>query len=338
MGVDMVFKFYWVSLIFRCVYVSFLWRSFTLVDGWTVSPAGFSAWTVSPAGICPDYSVGRFLRPDYSVGRFLRPDFIRWTVSPAGFFPLDGFSGRIFFSSHFTSQIKGMTARRSEGRIKSDLQDAAALEATLLSRDCVPSRSPISGCANQLKCRNKFTGISDVILNFRRELCDGNRRDNLIDRLQNMCHELEGGERVVGFTIEGISVCKTFYRQATGYKRQYFDFLLHCVLNNESPTSRRALAPGEERPLRGRDKAFKVVAILDLIFSQRLIKLDPSRRNHRIHIRRRWREIYYDDFTRYCGGRRICSYDTFVAIRKKYRKDYKTSPRLKKSKRIYIYF
>ena len=297
------------------------------VDGFSGrNLSGLFRWTVSPAGL------------------------FRWTVSPAGFYPLDGFSGRIFSVGrflrsdfllkplHFTSQIKGMTARRSEGRIKSDLQDAAALEATLLSRDCVPSRSPISGCANQLKCRNKFTGISDVILNFRRELCDGNRRDNLIDRLQNMCHELEGGERVVGFTIEGISVCKTFYRQATGYKRQYFDFLLHCVLNNESPTSRRALAPGEERPLRGRDKAFKVVAILDLIFSQRLIKLDPSRRNHRIHIRRRWREIYYDDFTRYCGGRRICSYDTFVAIRKKYRKDYKTSPRLKKSKRIYIYF
>ena len=219
-------------------------------------------------------------------------------------------------------------ARRSEALIKKELV-LADLPSYLLQHDCRESRAPCGGCPNALKCRNEFVALSDVIKRFRTTLCAGNekRKKQLFCLLTAGCHENGDGEKEITFTIAGKSVCKSFYRDATGFRRQLFD---ECVLEVlglvTKPLGRRVQ---RQLPLETRSR---VVAILDLIFTELSVKQDPTRRNHKISCRCTWAEIYEKDFKKYAGPGFICSLKQFNRIRREERKNYRKSPRMTKGK------
>jgi hypothetical protein len=221
-------------------------------------------------------------------------------------------------------------ARRCEALIKNQLL-YSELPAALLQKDCVVSRAPCAGCPNALKCRNQFLALADVIKTFRAMLCEpGTRRKRrLCYLLKHSCQDGRDGEKDINFTIAGKPVCKTFYREATGFRRQLFDECVIEVLGlSEGAVKRRV-----QRPIHLETKS-KVLAILDLIFGELSVKQDPTRRNHKISCRCTWAEIYEHDFKKYAGGGFICDINKFNKIRRTYRKNYRKSPRMTKGKRI----
>ena len=220
--------------------------------------------------------------------------------------------------------------RRCEGLIRNQLL-FSELPAALLQRDCVVTRGTCAGCPNDLKCRNQFLALADVIKKFRAMLCEpGTRRKTrLCFLLKQSCQDVGDNEKDINFTVAGKPVCKAFYREATGFRRQLFDDCVREVLGLSTIGVKHRV----QRPLKA-ETISKVLAILDLIFGELSVKQDPTRRNHKISCRCTWAEIYEHDFKKYAGGEFICDINKFNMIRRTYRKNYRKSPRMTKGKSI----
>jgi hypothetical protein len=235
-------------------------------------------------------------------------------------------------------------ARRNEGEIRATALNLEAMQKSgILISDCQPCRGKTGGCPNGMKCRNKFAGLADVIMAFRRLVFDGvneaedrnkgkdeGRRKNLETLLLlGRQFTLEGP--VINFTIQGVPVCKSFYRECTGLVRQFFESTLSTVLygGGRSRQKKEGKPPKAKIP---EELKIKVVAILDRMFKSKRSKGDPTGKCEAMSIRSSWQDIFDTDFMKFTGGIEIVTYRQFCHIRFSERPYYHKSPRLKKSK------
>ena len=164
------------------------------------------------------------------------------------------------------------------------------------------------------------------------------RKENLLSLLKSM-RRLKDDEAIeVVFTVNGVRVCKQFFRLCTGFRRQYFDVILRGAMNG-SPASEVVMTsynvrclPMPESQLRDSSGSLrlKVIAALDKIFKDKYVKCDPAKPGYKISIRSSWKNIYDSDFRKWSGGQFICGYKKFCQIRLKYRPFYIKSPRMNK--------
>ena len=134
-------------------------------------------------------------------------------------------------------------ARRSEEHL---IADAMRMDATedmdIFTKDCNVSRSPLPGCVNNLKCRNRFKGLDEKVKALRSAIYLGDRDTGFSDgRKNNLKHYLnlvglrskKAGE-TVAFLMGGEEVCKDFFRRCTGMRRQYFNEIIEDLLEQRN--------------------------------------------------------------------------------------------------------
>jgi hypothetical protein len=246
---------------------------------------------------------------------------------------------------------ENIIVRRGEVAMVTSALNVLDLPPELLSLDCKESRSPVSGCPNNRQCRNMFIGLSDQVMLFRQVLYDGvptssvaadndalfnKRKENLLSLLKSMRNM--NGEIDINFCVNGVIVCKYFFRLCTGFRRQYFDRILRGAIDGSSSsevvmTSYNAYRlPTPQSFLRdsSTNLRLKVQAALDKIFKSKFVKSDAAKPGYKISIRSSWKSVYDVDFRKWCGGHFLCGYKKFCEIRSKYRPYYIKSPRMKK--------
>ena len=231
-------------------------------------------------------------------------------------------------------------ARRCEEQLQVDAFDPAQISRRIFTEDCVGTRGTAGGCPNGRKCRNKFRALSDVILEFRKHIflgltgsaeSAGSRKENLTNMLLLGRRTTDSGH-TIAFAIQGQSVCKGFYRECTGLRRQFFDGVFYQVLTEGAQARTKKKKQGRRNLVVSDEVLVKVLAILDTIFkrTKTLAKSDPTGKTEAMSIRSSWIDVYNIDFKRHAGGTFICTYKTFCAIRFKHRPQYTKSPRMTK--------
>jgi len=161
--------------------------------------------------------------------------------------------------------------RKNEHLIKSEITGNTPLK--ILLTDCKESRKPeTGGCPNGLKCGAKVGGKTALerLADFRLDLCNGNRGKNLTRKLRETFH-LENGAPKLSFIFGGVLVCKSFYRECTGFRKNHFNAAVLRALEMEESTP--VVMP--TTPLNQND--LKTLGCLDHCFSRRSIKRDPSK-------------------------------------------------------------
>lgn len=236
-------------------------------------------------------------------------------------------------------KVNNRNARRSEGDIETDALNVKLIKQEIFSSDCKQSRGDCSGCPNRNQCRNKFRGLSNVILKLRERIFHGDpgttesegRKQNLRSLLLlGLTDTTSGGSRIL-FSMGGITVCKAFYRDCTGLRRQFFDEVINELLGSGTPVVPRRKR-GRKTTVVQVGLRMRIAAILDLMFRAKKTKADPTGKVLAMSIRSSWRDVFEIDFKKYTGGVDICSYRTFCHVRKTDRPYYGKSPRMKKSK------
>ena len=227
-------------------------------------------------------------------------------------------------------------ARRNEADLRNDALNQKTLPQHIFTADCKPGRGLAPSCPNDHKCRNKFLGLDLLIIALRQRIYCGERDAPSYDRRKNLrsiltlgCREVADG-RTVGFSLGGVLVCKTFFRDCVGMRRQLFDEVLHSVFADICP-QRKAEKAARARHV-DRHVLMQVLAILDRIFKPRKTKKDPRGTKKKISIRSSWRDVFDKDFKSFTNGVEICTLKVFCYIRRTYRPYYDKSPRLKKGK------
>jgi hypothetical protein len=134
-----------------------------------------------------------------------------------------------------TDMDENQFARRNEDKIREQALSLDLLPHGIFGSDCKGARGIAGGCPNGRKCRNKFAGLADVIMDFRRLIFMGldgpdqikkGRKFNL-ESLLLMGYQVTPEGPKISFTIKGIPVCKTFYRECTGLVRQFLT--ISCI-------------------------------------------------------------------------------------------------------------
>jgi len=133
---------------------------------------------------------------------------------------------------------------------ESDLRNGAlnkkALPQLIFTVDYKVSKGPASGYPNYRKCRARFLGLNLLIRALRERVYRGERDAPCFNRKQNLrsilCLGCRGGEegRTVGFSLGGVSVCKTFVSDCVGIRRQYsMRFSTQCLPTSTHSGNRR---------------------------------------------------------------------------------------------------
>jgi len=234
-------------------------------------------------------------------------------------------------------------ARRNEATIEvTALNPASIQESGIFTKDCQPSRGRTGGCPNKMTCRNKFAGLYDVIIEFRQLIFHGvggvgtpneGRRKNLENLLRLGRQDSPQGP-IMHFTIQGVPVFKSFYRECTGLVRQFFEDVLNRVINIKSRSKEKTKKKRSKDSIPEHLK-LEVVAILDRMFRVKKSKGDPTGKCEAMSIRSSWKDVFNLDFLRFTGGKEIVSYKQFCHVRYTERPYYEKSPRLKKSKFLF---
>lgn len=227
--------------------------------------------------------------------------------------------------------MSSKSGRRNEERIGAEALDKRNWPSALFIEDCTPPRWPAGGCPTNQKCRSAFQCVesqANATLALRTKLFQPGKSRSmlLIMELKTMVRS-----GTIQFAMSGTVVCKSYYRLASGFTRQMFDACVHNALLTE-----RALSSAKESKIKKRKYLDETLAALDLIFSDKSIKQDPTKQMTKVHIRSRWRSIYENDYKRLVPKQRQVSYDFFVATRKRERPQYMKSPRMRKGKQPLI--
>ena len=220
------------------------------------------------------------------------------------------------------------TKRRSDERIGADAVIEANWGTALVFADCKASRHPASGCPNGGKCRDKFltnSVMTDAVMALRRALhVKGKKRSDL---LYNELIAFKRNE-TLEFVLGEQHVCKTFYRLASGLRRQLFEEGVKRAIGNV-----REVKAARSKPVVKR-KSSAALAAMDIIFSSKSIKRDPTRANLKTHTRTRWTTIYNSDYKQLVPADQQVSYNQFVSLRRNYRPKYVKCPRMKKGMHV----
>ena len=119
--------------------------------------------------------------------------------------------------------------------------------------------------------------------------------------------------------IGAVSVCKSFYRAATGLPRQFFDGVVALIRDG---SNKCASTTGNINPRIGETEAF-VIGFLDAYFSGFRIQHDPVS-DMKAMVYSSWLELYQNEFKLHSrlSQRNLISYSRFCSIRQRYRKGY----------------
>ena len=198
----------------------------------------------------------------------------------------------------------------------------------LLVFDCQASRLSYA-CPNKCCCGRQFMRGEAAFLElvqFRHKFwgdpeldsrCD-DRRERLNNELSRLVSSVDGS-RVFAFTIGAVSVCKSFYRAATGLPRQIFDSAVTQIVEGSGGCSR---ASTNLKPRIGETEAF-VLGFLDAYFSGFRIQHDPVS-DMKAMVYSSWLELYQNEFKLHSrlSQRNLISYPRFCSIRQRHRKGY----------------
>lgn len=210
-------------------------------------------------------------------------------------------------------------------RCDSSIYQGLAFE-KLLTQQCTAVRKGSGPCPNKKECRSAFGGIPGLIESvtlFRQSLWSGvlsrgNELRKLIGSLSTP--SAVDGFKTINFCISGRPVCKHFFRECTGFRRQLFDEIVACAegrLEVERPHrlhgSDALAAAGMTRRQAG------VLAFFEKFFTKERVEHDPGTGNL-LTIKSSMKDAYDSEYVPHCAAAKTepLGYGTFTAVRRQF--------------------
>lgn len=145
----------------------------------------------------------------------------------------------------------------------------------------------------------------------------------------DLSRSVDGGgrARVISYQIFGRTVCKSFYRDATGLRRQLFDAAVSAVEDGDGPL----LKPVSIKDILGHNgmstMEAMVIGFLDSYFTGMRVQYDPTKVDEKLMLYKTWTQLYDEDFTLYCDqiGVKQPSFSFFCRIHRLHRPQYKVN-------------
>jgi|LakMenEpi03Aug12_release.lakeMendotaPanAssembly.Ray.scaffolds.fasta_scaffold71268_7 hypothetical protein len=205
---------------------------------------------------------------------------------------------------------------------------------SLLRSPCKKVRKSPS-CPNAAECRNCFGNpgeFAQVVKEFREMIWNDEEKSRgakLRDLLEAMTTRRLDGNASINFNINGVPVCKHFFRAATGFQRQCVDEMI-AIAEGRLEVEKRPPLAGVDRL---KDVASMtrvqstVLAFLSKFYTKNRVEYDPGTGNL-LTIKSSMKAAYYDDYIPFCESASVSpvAYSTFTSIRKNH------FPHLKKHK------
>ena len=190
-------------------------------------------------------------------------------------------------------------------------------------------------CPNNAECRNCFGNpgeFAQVVREFRDLIWKDEKKSRgtkLRDLLEAMTTRRPDGSATINFNINGLPVCKHFFRAATGFRRQCADEMI-AIAEGRLVVEKRI-------PLAGIDRLgdvasmtrvqSTVLAFLSKFYTKNRVEHDPGTGNL-LTIKSSMKAAYDEDYIPFCESAHVSpvAYSTFTSIRKNF------FPHLKKHK------
>ena len=215
---------------------------------------------------------------------------------------------------------RNLVKRRCDKRIYEQL----SLE-SLIATPCKQVRM-CAACPNNQECRSAFGNVGDfsgVMQGFRKSLWDGDhkRGERLKVKLADMTTVREGEAPVVNFNINGKPVCKHFFREATGFKRQLVDELIACAQGRKTPERQHSLQGSDCLTAYGKmtRRESTLLAFYEKQYAKNRVEHDPGTGNI-LTIKSTFQKAYDEDYVPHCNKAETTpvSVATFNSVRRRF--------------------
>lgn len=189
-------------------------------------------------------------------------------------------------------------------------------------------------CPNNNDCGSsqfeRFGGINEL-MRFRSRFWESSSRSFLTQTLWELSLDRGDGDRTINYVICGRSVCKCFFRAATGLSRQLFDSCVQQVLKGDGilvPETKKNMMEllDDEEYMRPSNADMYVLGFLDSYFSEVRVQYDPASKD-KLMVHKTWKNLYNEDYKPYCTAAdvRPASYTQFCNTRRCWRPQFKVA-------------